>query len=75
MQLNQFKVLDEQEISKIHQASLQILSEVGMVIYSKEVLELLNDAGAIVNFKKNIAKIPESLVKETLASVPPKILM
>ncbi|GAH37190.1 unnamed protein product, partial [marine sediment metagenome] len=29
----------------------------------------------IVNFKKNIAKIPESLVKETLASVPPKILM
>lgn len=75
MQLNQFKVLDEQEIFKIHQASLQILSEVGMVIYSKEVLELLNDAGAIVNFKKNIAKIPESLVKETLASVPPKILM
>lgn len=55
MQLNQFKVLDEQEISKVHQASLEILSEVGMVIYSKEVLELLNDAGAIVNFKKNIA--------------------
>lgn len=75
MQLNQFKVLGEQEISKVHQASLEILSEVGMVIYSKEVLELLNYTGATVDFKKNIAKIPENLVEEALASVPPRILM
>lgn len=75
MQLNQCKVLNDEEISKIHEASLKILSEVGIVIYSKEVLELLNNAGATVDFKKSIAKIPENLVEEILASVPSKVLM
>lgn len=75
MQLNRYEVLDEEEIFKIHEASLEILSEVGIAIYSKEVLELLNEAGAIVDFKKSIARIPKNLVEEALVSVPLNVLI
>ena len=39
-------VLETSELEKIHQASLEILSETGVNIHSKEMRNLLNDAGA-----------------------------
>jgi len=73
MRLTQLTVLNEEEISSIHHASLKILSEVGIVVYSTNVLELLHHAGANVDFKEKTATIPASLVEKTLASVPAKI--
>ena len=67
MQLSKYKVLDNEEILKIHEVSLNILSDVGIAIHSREVLELLAEAGCEVDFKKNIAKIPKKIVEETSA--------
>ncbi|GAG90460.1 unnamed protein product [marine sediment metagenome] len=38
MRLSHLKVLSEKELSKIHQASLRVLSEIGVVIHSEKSL-------------------------------------
>jgi len=65
-----FKVLSEQEIIQIHEASINILQNTGVMIYSKKVLDLLNEKGAAVDYDKKIAKIPRRLVESCLKTVP-----
>jgi len=52
-----FKVLSDQEIVQIHEASINILENTGVMIYSKKVLDLLNEKGAAVDYDRKIAKI------------------
>jgi len=73
MRLTHLKVLSEKELSNIHQASLRVLSETGVVIHSEKVLRLLKDHGAKVDVGKEQAWIPESFILEALSSVPSKI--
>jgi trimethylamine:corrinoid methyltransferase-like protein len=56
------KVLSDEEISRIHQSSLTILSKIGMFLPSEEVRDLLGQAGAEVSDKGSI-RIPESLIE------------
>lgn len=73
MRLSYLKVLSEKELSKIHQASLRVLSETGVVIHSEKVLRLLKDHGVKVDIGKEQAWIPENFTLEALSSVPSKI--
>jgi len=75
MQLRRLKILSDSEVSQIHEASRRILSETGMVVGSKKVLELLAQAGARVDFQKKLVKIPPQLVEETLISLPSQITL
>ena len=59
---------DEEEL--VHQKSLEILRDIGVLIRSDTVLSMLEEHGAIVDHKSRIAKIPESLVKESLEKAP-----
>jgi len=60
-------VLDEKQIAKIHNASLEILSSKGVHIPHKEALDLFSEAGAIVDYKTEVVKIPEKVVMNCLA--------
>jgi trimethylamine--corrinoid protein Co-methyltransferase len=64
------KLLSTNEIHTIHDATLQILKDIGLLIRSNKVLKILDDAGAQVNHEKSIAKIPEAIVKEALKKAP-----
>jgi len=68
-----FQPLSEDEIESIHLASLRVLEEVGVKIYSDAALKLLSDGGAEVDFNKKLAYIPQHLVKEALAKAPSTI--
>lgn len=68
-----FLCKDEEEI--VHSLTLRVLETIGVLIRSKEVLTMLDNAGAAVDFKSGIARIPESLVKESLAKAPKSIRM
>ena len=70
MKFQDFKVLSDHEINQIHEASIDILENTGVRIYSKKVLDLLNDKGAIVDYDKKLAKLPQRLVEACLKSVP-----
>ena len=70
MKLSQVKVFSENELSEIHQATLDVLWNTGMNIDSQEALTLLRDGGAIVDSEKKVAKIPEHLIKDALKTAP-----
>ncbi|MCD6166733.1 trimethylamine methyltransferase family protein [bacterium] len=52
MGLKMLEVLSENELKRIHEASLRGLSETGMKIRSRKALELLGDSGASVDLER-----------------------
>ena len=67
------KFLERGEEDLIHEESLKSLREIGVLIHSESVLRLLREAGADVDLKTQVAKLPESLVKESLKKAPRRI--
>jgi len=62
----QTRVLSEREINDIHEASLTILRDTGVLVHHEEMLELLGRAGAEVDLAGKIARFPERLVTESV---------
>ena len=73
MKFQDFKVLSDQEIVQIHEASINILETTGVLIYSKKALDLLNSKGAIVDYDKKLAKISGKMVESCLKTLPKTI--
>ena len=73
MKFQDFKVLSDQEIVQIHEASINILETSGVLVYSKKALDLLNSKGAIVDYDKKLVRIPRKIVESCLKSVPKMI--
>ncbi len=63
------QVLSRREIERIHQASLQILREVGVRVPNERLLQRLRDAGADVQGDQ--ARIPEAVVLRMLRECLP----
>jgi trimethylamine---corrinoid protein Co-methyltransferase len=59
--------LSEQEITAIHDASLAILGNTGVRVEHDAMLDLLAEAGARVDRTRQIARLPERLVMESVA--------
>jgi trimethylamine--corrinoid protein Co-methyltransferase len=64
--MSYLKFLSESEIESIHQATLRILAEVGVVLKHKDTQKLLADAGARVDGER--VKFPPELVEKCIAS-------
>ncbi|MBC7219418.1 MAG: trimethylamine methyltransferase family protein [Hadesarchaea archaeon] len=60
------------ELSGIHQASLEIMERAGVWYEREMALKILEKAGAEVDYKTKIAKLPEYLVKDALQKIPGK---
>lgn len=60
------KFLDKQEEELVHSLSLKNLSEMGVLIRSPSVLKMVGDAGAAIDEKTMVAKIPEGMVKDAI---------
>lgn len=63
----QITFLDAKDLSKIHATSLRVLSEIGIKVHHRQVLERLADAGANVDFHAKIARFNESMVTQSIA--------
>jgi len=70
MRMNRLEVLSKDEIQTIHDESMKILHETGVKIFDKDVLKMLSGNGVNVDFENDLARFPESLVKESLKSCP-----
>ena len=57
------EILSNEEMKRIHEASLAILEDTGIQIDHKKMLETLADAGAKVDVENNLARIPADLVE------------
>jgi len=66
-------LLSKDELYHIHNATLEILENPGLMIPSERALNILETAGASVNYKKNNATIPSNIVEEALKNAPKNI--
>ncbi len=65
--------LDETDVEAIHQATLRILAETGIVLTHPGAREILVSAGALLEEKRVL--IPPELVEETVARCPHQLSM
>lgn len=70
---NKWKVLRPDEIERIHQETMTILSETGVVFQSVSIRELFLSRGAKVEGEKVF--IPRHLVTEAIESAPDKFIL
>ncbi|HEB31650.1 MAG TPA: hypothetical protein ENI15_12375 [Spirochaetes bacterium] len=64
------KVLTDEKMEKIHQATLAVLEESGIKFPSQKALKIFADAGARVDFSKQIVKFPPDLLTSSLSKAP-----
>lgn len=62
--------LSEEDCEKIHYASLEVLSEVGLKIESRYALDALEGMGCDVSKRTSIVKFPNYIVEECMRSCP-----
>lgn len=72
MELARFKVLSEDEIREIHEATVDILTNCGVKILYRPMLDFLTEKGLPVDAEQGIVRFSRSCLEETLASVPPR---
>jgi len=73
IQGGQLKILDQNALYKIHLAILRVLEDLGILIQHEGALRLLEDAGANVDYKNQVARIPEYLVEESIRKAPKSV--
>jgi len=71
----QLKFLTNDELYEIHTATMEVLEQIGVRFLSEKALRILENAGAHVDFKRKIARIPEYLVKEALKKAPSRCIV
>jgi trimethylamine--corrinoid protein Co-methyltransferase len=69
------KTLNDENLEKIHQATLAVLKETGVRFPSEKALHIFAQAGANVDFKTQTVKIQPDLLMKALAKAPAKFVM
>ena len=64
------ELLDAAQVRQIHEATLDVIENVGVMFFSQRALDVLEEHGATVDRETTIAKIPGEVVEKALASVP-----
>ena len=67
--------LTDDELGDIHQATLEVLAKTGVFIEADEALEVFDGAGAEIDRRHKIVKIPPQLVEDAIQSAPSTILL
>jgi len=67
---NYLNILSSDEVYNIHITTLEVLERTGVSIREERALKLLDKAGATVDYKKNLVKIPAYLIEEAVAKTP-----
>jgi trimethylamine:corrinoid methyltransferase-like protein len=67
--------LSKEEADLIHEQSIEMLGTFGVLIRSDSVLDLLAENGAKVDRVKKVARIPENIVLEAIASAPKRFVL
>lgn len=70
-----FEILSRDDLDKIHAATMEALQRLGIRISEPNALSLFDDAGADVDKKTRIVRIPESLVNEAVRRAPSEFKM
>ncbi len=70
----QFRKLSDDQLERLHHASLEILDRTGVCLYEDEALDLLKKAGLQVD-EGNRVRIPPGLVEWALSVAPKRVVL
>jgi len=65
-----YEPLSRDDVERIHLTTMEILQRVGILVENKDVLEMMEKAGARIEKTRNIAKIPEYVIRDAIRKVP-----
>ena len=68
-----YKPLTDEQVKRIHQASLAILERTGVQVEEPEALRLFTEAGTDVD--GNRVRLPQSLIEDTLDKAPSRVVL
>jgi trimethylamine---corrinoid protein Co-methyltransferase len=68
--LLRFSVVGHADVERIHELSLLILAETGILLYYPPARQLVADHGAAVDEARQVVRIPRRLVEQALAAAP-----
>jgi trimethylamine--corrinoid protein Co-methyltransferase len=75
MAVMRLRFLDKDEEEVIHDQTIECLETIGVKVRSESVLKMLDEHGAIVDYRTQIAKLPEEMVKEALMAAPKEMTL
>ena len=68
---NPANLLSQSEVERIHQASLEILESVGLLVRNQQARQIFSYHGLVVDNETEIVKFPRGIVEEFRALFPP----
>ena len=68
----ELNVFTDDELEKIHLATLDVLNSTGIYVENEKALEIFDGGGAVINREKGIVKIPPQVVEDAIRSGPSK---
>jgi trimethylamine--corrinoid protein Co-methyltransferase len=71
----QIKILSDENLQRIHERSLHLLSNTGIRVDTLKGRALLEQAGAVSNKGSNIIRLPAELVEKAIQSIPREFLL
>ncbi|MCP4469470.1 MAG: trimethylamine methyltransferase [Gammaproteobacteria bacterium] len=69
--MNFFSYLGDDDIRYVHESSLEILEEVGLLVRNEKARKRFAEHGAIVDHETEMVRIPAAVVEKYRALVPP----
>ena len=73
--MNFFSFLSDDEIAYVHEASLEILAETGLLVRNEKARKRFAEHGASVDHETEMVRIPVTVVEKYRAMVPPTITL
>jgi trimethylamine--corrinoid protein Co-methyltransferase len=64
------RILATADVERVHEASLEVLAETGVMFHSQRALDVLEAHGACVDRETTVARIPAATVDEALKTLP-----
>ncbi|MEA1978255.1 MAG: trimethylamine methyltransferase family protein [Chloroflexota bacterium] len=64
-------LLTDDQVKRVHEASLEILENVGMLVRNEKAREIFAKHGALVDAETQIVKLPRQVVEQYRAAFPP----
>jgi trimethylamine--corrinoid protein Co-methyltransferase len=70
-----FSMLTKEDLEKIHEASMDILENVGVVVAGEKVHEVYKSAGCICDADTGLVKFPRKVVEDCIELVPAQFML
>lgn len=69
------EILSRDEVSRIHETSLNILENTGVKFWEPKAIELLRQSGASVDSKRSVVRFPRDLIMRSVKKAPSAITL